>query len=598
MVELRLESIEERMMPKDVFISVRVGDTQKLSRLAATRNYRFPQAGDRRYGKIEVFKRIGACSVDIDPSIAGAREVNVNCEDAGFGSLGLKIGVEADEAHKKLEDEKASTGDHGSKKAGTKVKAAKEYLSKHGLEVRLSEAMQSVLRDRPENPTEYLAMKLLGKSAGQLPPLQGGPRQPEGAGMPAYQQDRSLPTDDWKGVPQNRPRQLEPLTQPSATAKAKPSAGVLPFKSYYAQNFKTITQKDCEKIYSQFPAPKKPEPKAAPPVNVLPFKEFYQSNFKSSGVAAFNNLYKNFPRAEAKPEKLPVTASVLPFDKYYKANILPQTPKYLLTVYAKFPNAASRVSPAKPGASGDINALREQAREAIVKASLDGQLHKALQEVRQPQAPLPTFSKRASVGTWLMLKPTPVKPTPWFKKPSVGTWISAKPLFEDGVKVGLAETKSQATSEDAKGGFAQYPSVGTWCQPRLGAKPSSAKTTTSGSAQQGTLEATRLRVKNMLEDAANDGSLLDAIRNVKSGGDTTTETPFKFRPSVGSWLCPLKKPKGPPPRSFQFRPSVGTWLAVSLPKEPEPPKPLVLSSRLMLGPSSYSMGVRPGVRIL
>merc|ERR1712183_461826 len=46
-------------------------------------------------------------------------------------------------------------------KGNDKVGVAKDYISYHNLEARLAEAMQAVLRERPENATEFLAARLL-----------------------------------------------------------------------------------------------------------------------------------------------------------------------------------------------------------------------------------------------------------------------------------------------------------------------------------------------------------------------------------------------------------------------------------------------------
>jgi len=56
MVELKVE-VPADVPINDCFISVRVGETQKLSRLSGSRTYSFPHSGDRRYGKIEVKKK-------------------------------------------------------------------------------------------------------------------------------------------------------------------------------------------------------------------------------------------------------------------------------------------------------------------------------------------------------------------------------------------------------------------------------------------------------------------------------------------------------------------------------------------------------------
>jgi len=449
MVELTLDSIEDGMMPKDIFISVRVGDKQKLSKLAATQVYRFPQAGSRRFGKVDVLKRIGTCSIVIDPTITGAREVRVSCEDNT--SLGLRIGVEADETQKKAADEIIDPD--ANKKS--RVKAAREYLSQHGLEVHLSEAVQDVLRERPENPTEYLALKLLGKSGRELPQLQGASK-PEGPAMPSYQQDRSLPTDElYKTVPHKRPQQLEPLGGKDAQHVSKPApvpappVTILPFKAYYSKHFCSMPAEDFQSTYSKFPPPKQ----TIAPVQVLPFPAFYNRNFKSAGPAAFNKLYQSFPRAAAKPQKTAAQAVVFPFNKYYKANIAKQVPlQALFNIYKMFPSAALWVK--KPSIGTWISAL-------------------------------PLYEHGKKVNRAAPAAPQPASGTGFMQKASVGTWISALPLYEHGKKVNqAAPAVPQAASGtgDAYPEFMQKASVITWCTPHLGAKPmkaGAAKTSTS-----------------------------------------------------------------------------------------------------------------------
>eukprot|EP00409_Alexandrium_fundyense_P004435 CAMPEP_0185902448 /NCGR_PEP_ID=MMETSP0196C-20130402/1691_1 /TAXON_ID=2932 /ORGANISM="Alexandrium fundyense, Strain CCMP1719" /LENGTH=168 /DNA_ID=CAMNT_0028621299 /DNA_START=76 /DNA_END=582 /DNA_ORIENTATION=+ len=150
MVELRLEPLEALGPLEDCFVSVRVGEMQKLSRISSSRVYRFPKAGTRNFGKIEVYRRIGSCSVDVNPSTKDFREVSIDCGDAASGPLNLKVEVSG----------KVDADPVEPQKEGTKVRAAKEYLSQHGLEMRLSEAMQAVLRERPEDPAKFLAGKL------------------------------------------------------------------------------------------------------------------------------------------------------------------------------------------------------------------------------------------------------------------------------------------------------------------------------------------------------------------------------------------------------------------------------------------------------
>jgi|EP00927_Polykrikos_kofoidii_P078056 hypothetical protein len=151
MVELRVDLCNSDVLNEDCFVSVRVGEFQKLARLAQSRSYRFPKA-NKHIGKIEVYKRIGACSVDCDPSFQELREVTVKCNDESVGNLGFKVAVSGDAVEQAQAVQKAP-----SKKAAI----AKDYVTKHGLEAHLSDAMQALLRERPSNPTEFLAEKLL-----------------------------------------------------------------------------------------------------------------------------------------------------------------------------------------------------------------------------------------------------------------------------------------------------------------------------------------------------------------------------------------------------------------------------------------------------
>mmetsp|Transcript_83336 Transcript_83336/g.131579 ORF Transcript_83336/g.131579 Transcript_83336/m.131579 type:complete len:610 (+) Transcript_83336:60-1889(+) len=353
MVELKLESIEEQNMPRDCFISVRVGDTQKLSRLAATRVYKFPQAGDRRYGKIEVFRRIGACSVDIDPSNINLREINVDCKEAGFGSLGLRINVEGDEAVKKKLEDMAPEG----KKVGTKVRAAKDYLSKHGLEVRLSEAMQAVLRDRPENPTEYLAMKLLGLTLGDKMPL-----QPVSGDSVMREQKEDEPSR------QPEPSSKTESAKSSLPVKVAPPVSMLPFGNvYYKPNLVSIDQKAWAKIHGAFSQPARQmetDRKAQAPIGFA-FTDFRL--LPSVGtwcpprtVSAPSRTTSSFqpPRESANVTSiLPVEAPSSASEKMYQESPTTQ----------------------RQGAQGiDTEAVRKKACECLVNACLNGDLRKSV----------------------------------------------------------------------------------------------------------------------------------------------------------------------------------------------------------------------------
>jgi len=281
MVQLKLDAIEQNSLPEDCYISVRVGEMQKISKVSAKRTYRFPQAGDRRYGKLEVFRRIGCCSLDVDPSNKAVREVSVSCSDAVSGgisgSLGFRIAVEAEQppapAPVTVHDDVEAA--HEEKVKG-KLRSAKDYLSKHSLEVRLSEAMQAVLRERPEDPSEFIAARLLGSSHGssgglKLPPVSRTPLRDQTASAPmptgkrpmAEPADKDSPAAHFRQQP--RPRELEPLDKAkvgSIPAKAQLLVDTLPFEQYYRLHFQSIGIRAFAAIHKSFPrrAPIPPQP--------------------------------------------------------------------------------------------------------------------------------------------------------------------------------------------------------------------------------------------------------------------------------------------------------------------------------------------------
>lgn len=168
MVELKLEPIDNELS-RDFYVSVRVGDVQKLSRVAGSRAYKFSSAtvGDRKFGKIEVFKKVGNAPVGIIPDDKD-QQVTVSLEDGTQVKFGVALTADAAEKPApvpvKAEDAKAK------RDANPKVKAAKDYLVEHNLEMRLSEAMQAVLRERPEDPAKFVSDRL-AKSAGMVQKL-------------------------------------------------------------------------------------------------------------------------------------------------------------------------------------------------------------------------------------------------------------------------------------------------------------------------------------------------------------------------------------------------------------------------------------------
>jgi len=174
MVELKLESLDIDNLPKDIFLSVRVGEAQKLSRVAAEKTYKFPASicNTRRFGKVEVFRRVGGTPVDIRPEDGIVQEIELPC---GVNDDKLRFRVSLAGQGESADPKKADNipvdvpeqPEKPEKPQNPKVLEAREYLLQHNLEMRLSEAMQTVLRDRPEDPAAYIGEKL-AQSAGAV----------------------------------------------------------------------------------------------------------------------------------------------------------------------------------------------------------------------------------------------------------------------------------------------------------------------------------------------------------------------------------------------------------------------------------------------
>jgi len=393
MVELRLDLTEDIPLPSDTFVSVRVGDFQKLSKLSPSRTYRFPNA-DRHYGKIEVFKRIGVCSVDVDPLNEDPREVSIHCGESQ-PELGFKVAVEAsDNTKKKLAAEK----EEAEKKGNSKAREAKEYLAAHQLEVQLSEAMQALLRERPANPKEFLAQVLMGNGT----PLSAKPRVkamqpvPPSDPRPSAQNDAAAPGN----------RKLVPTAQPSTVS-------LVPFQAYYPVHFKGLGSGPLAQLHGMFPTS---APAKTVVVAKLGSQDYYKQNFISMKVAAFTSIHDKFA-AKNKADSLGAPAAPAGGAKDRSAyRLMPSVGTWLQPRGKKggSPPAASRGLP-------EVSTSQATAGPAG-----------AGQSPSSSPTTDPTWMLKPSIGTW-MAKPRIVNLAKGSYKfrPSVGSWL--QPLPADSV---------------------------------------------------------------------------------------------------------------------------------------------------------------------
>jgi len=157
-IEVKLDTLNPaEPLPNSLYVSVRVGEVQKLSKFCPSRVFRVPKAAaqERRHGKIEVFRRIGGASIAVDSGASALhQDVTIPLTD-GSEDVQFKVGVSGYGQEDLAELSKPP------KESNPKVLAAKEYLQKHNFEIRLSEAMQELLRERPDDPAAFVAAKLM-----------------------------------------------------------------------------------------------------------------------------------------------------------------------------------------------------------------------------------------------------------------------------------------------------------------------------------------------------------------------------------------------------------------------------------------------------
>jgi len=202
---------------KDLYVSVRVGEAQKLSKFCPSRTFRFPKSavGDRRVGKVELFKRIAGHSIEIH---AGAKQ---HLQEVPFEHVepGLKFQVS-------LDGPPPPDPEIAAKLSKPKAAAAKEYMERHGLELRLSEAMQSVLRELPDDPISALCSALQQvKAAVKKMPLP----EPSGKAQAAAEEPKEPSKEEEDArveeqVEEKAKESATEATQASETVVAEPPA--------------------------------------------------------------------------------------------------------------------------------------------------------------------------------------------------------------------------------------------------------------------------------------------------------------------------------------------------------------------------------------
>lgn len=425
MTEFVVEPLTATDLPGDVFVSLRVGDVQKLSKLGPGKSYKFPPAAlkGRKYGKLELFRRVGSCSIAVDE--ASANSVQEVCMPEVSEDMKLRVCMSGPKQAPKLDFDQ-----------NPKVHAAKEYLDKHHLELRLAEVMQAVLRERPENPAEFISQKLLGNAH----MVSTVPHKPNS-------QVPQPPPTPTKPVPQS----VEPVADAQAEATSDEPLPGQPRGFAHMPSVGTWCQRrpiGPKPIATPVPAA---EPPASTETGVVargfgcglgsatPIGTGYGMGAVAKGPSSWQQQpsVASWCASPVKPRMMPAEAT--------PAAAEPQP-------FLHRPSVGTWCLP-KP------TSLAEDEVSAPVQAESQG------------QAPLqPPFALRPSVGTWCLPRPCAseaeeapalveetvktVCDKPWALRPSVGTWCQSlpKPTSEP-----VATTVAKLAAADAPAALSQAP---------------------------------------------------------------------------------------------------------------------------------------------
>ncbi|OLP84622.1 hypothetical protein AK812_SmicGene34491 [Symbiodinium microadriaticum] len=169
-MEVHVESANPDMLPKSCYVSVRVGEVLKQGRYEPQRAYTFPAIDRRRDVRVDVYQHVGSCILSAEPDSASIHDVFATSTHPDFPAMKFKVSMST-----RSEEVQKSKTDRAAKMKGR----AKEYLGKHRIEEKLSEAVKALLKEQPADAVDFVCKYLAGtkkdsEKEKQLPPLASG----------------------------------------------------------------------------------------------------------------------------------------------------------------------------------------------------------------------------------------------------------------------------------------------------------------------------------------------------------------------------------------------------------------------------------------
>jgi hypothetical protein len=206
-------------LPEDAILSIRAGTVRRQAAVNSGRPFRFPKSAEAEAAplKIDILKQVGSAYLVLKP---GTDQYKVLFpKDPSGMELEVKVikldgaAAAAATAEKEVEDPK---------EAANGAKAAKDYLEQHQVLQFVQGVLQTVIKEKPDDPFDYMARHFKGGYDGSAPPTPAPPApiteaKPAEAPAPA---EEPKPTE----APAPAAEEAKPAEVPAPAAEvAKPA---------------------------------------------------------------------------------------------------------------------------------------------------------------------------------------------------------------------------------------------------------------------------------------------------------------------------------------------------------------------------------------
>eukprot|EP00434_Breviolum_minutum_P012034 symbB.v1.2.010611.t1/scaffold696.1/size260109/4 len=567
-MDIRIEALDGPVPAGETFVSMRIGDYQKQSRLGCTKSYRFPQDDGNGFARVEVFQRIGHVSISLEKLRASDQDVQVPLESADVKFLPMRIGMQ-------------SSAEKGHGKVKTRLDSAQRYLSQHQLEEIIADAMREVIHEKPEDPHTFLSNQILkhAKKPQFLPPLRNEKE------LPPRPSSRNQKPNMSEKLPPIGGRELASLREEARDVLLQSAKDGSLAKALVSASSENVDMGELRKeaATALLNAAKDGTLDAALQETRTPKDNELEELRQQARATLLQGARDGSLQDALKSTK----------DEVSVDSVRMEARDALLRSAQDGSLATALQQQAHKGNQQKVEELRAQARDALLKASMNGGLEQVLAKGKAEKkanqaAAEPEFKFKPSVGSWLQKKPHQV-PKPWYyRRVSVAeedekvvkglqAVIAEKDSEIAALKAQLLQTGMDVASPKAKAAESAAP-----------IQPPKAESSKNDNAKSGpSLKDFRSYNAEHVQSFGSglQETLYAKFPQPKPAPKATVpkveEAPVKFalRPSVGTWLTPKLKPTGataaPAPSvaptasgkastPFALKPSVGTWLTFKI----------------------------------